>query len=796
MPNPQTQNTLPTERNATLFLRRAAEVLLWTLVLCTCVAKFVPFSPEFPSGGLDPSWRFGMGQAIAQGMHFGTDVIFTFGPYASVYMRQFHPATDGLMLSATLYLAVAYWVAAFLAFRNAPRLWVLLFTLFLAGGLYLRDPLLFSLPLLLGLAVWNGQNAEHGWLKHGKSAPFSLALLFTPLGMLPLVKGSLLVLCCAVVALCATYLLSLRERRQAAACLLGPLAALPVFWLLSGQSFSVLPAYLTSMLPIVSGYTEAMAIPGPLNEIWAYLVASAVLACAILCAPMKWRGKALLFTLSGGYLFLSFKAGFVRHDGHAIIAAGSLGLAAIALTAVLRSRAVVAGLAFSFIAWGMIDYHYMQVSAAQFSENVSSLYRGAWQGAARRLTRPDSLRSEYDSAVRSLRNHAALPQLPGTADIYSFQQSDLIASGNRWAPRPVLQSYSAYTPALAELNRQHLLGTAAPDNIVFRVESLDGRLPAMDDGASWPALLGRYQPTGLLNDVVLLKKRAALPAAGADAARPLAVSELRFGEAVSVPKVQGKIFVQLDIKPSLLGRLVSFLYRPDQLQMTLKLQGGHSKTFRIISGMARAGFILSPMVEDTKEFLMLYGDDALLDEKRVESISIGTSSGSNLLWSNTYRVNFGLLPAKAPAEVADMLGLDQFADLPADLSRETAQCGGAIDVVNGGPVPTAGLRTSALLRMQGWLTQLPAPQRVVKQIYIVLTDAAGRRVYARTHVVQRPDVAAGFQQPELVNAGFVVNADLSKLQGKYKLGLAFEQDGRLGHCSQFDLPLVIGKSTH
>src|SRR5260364_219639 len=72
---------------------------------------------------------------------------------------------------------------------------------------------------------------------------------------------------------------------------------------------------------------------------------------------------------------------------------------------------------------------------------------------------------------------------------YLFVQSVLLlTAGNLWSPRPVIQSHGAYTPKLARLNELHLLSERAPNNIVFKVEPIDGRLASLEDGLSWPIL--------------------------------------------------------------------------------------------------------------------------------------------------------------------------------------------------------------------------------------------------------------------------------------------------------------------
>jgi hypothetical protein len=62
------------------------------------LAVFVPLNPEMPSHGLDPSWKFAMNEGVARNLVFGRDIVFTFGPYASIYTEVYEPQTDKLML--------------------------------------------------------------------------------------------------------------------------------------------------------------------------------------------------------------------------------------------------------------------------------------------------------------------------------------------------------------------------------------------------------------------------------------------------------------------------------------------------------------------------------------------------------------------------------------------------------------------------------------------------------------------------------------------------------------------------
>src|SRR5260363_50250 len=96
------------EMSKKLYYLHLSRIVLAGLLFVTIIAIFVPFMPYMPSSGLDPSWVYGTNQAVAQGLIFGRDFIFTTGPYGSIYTKAFHPATDYLMLIGGFYLSICY----------------------------------------------------------------------------------------------------------------------------------------------------------------------------------------------------------------------------------------------------------------------------------------------------------------------------------------------------------------------------------------------------------------------------------------------------------------------------------------------------------------------------------------------------------------------------------------------------------------------------------------------------------------------------------------------------------------
>ena len=71
----------------------------------TSLALLVPFKPNMPELGLDPSWRMAMSVALAQSMKIGREIVFTVGPYSQIYTRYYHPQTDTLVMMASVALA-------------------------------------------------------------------------------------------------------------------------------------------------------------------------------------------------------------------------------------------------------------------------------------------------------------------------------------------------------------------------------------------------------------------------------------------------------------------------------------------------------------------------------------------------------------------------------------------------------------------------------------------------------------------------------------------------------------------
>jgi hypothetical protein len=77
----------------------------------------------------------------------------------------------------------------------------------------------------------------------------------------------------------------------------------------------------------------------------------------------------------------------------------------------------------------------------------------------------------------------------------------------------VFQSYSAYTPALQEMNAACYEAPDGPDCVLFALQPLDGYFPTVADSQALLALFAGYDPQFVERDFVLMQRKRS-PAGG------------------------------------------------------------------------------------------------------------------------------------------------------------------------------------------------------------------------------------------------------------------------------------------
>lgn len=768
---------------------------------------YVPFRPVFPGSGLDPSWMLGMNELMSKGAVFGQDVIFTFGPLASVYTIYFHPATDSLAMATSLALALSaiYCWRVILAGRShAVWLWVSLVCWFCLNS---RDALLFVVPLLacLASALWvldqTAGDAGRGGTQqvHGKLTPVWLVLVWGAVGVLPLIKGTMLVMTAALAGLTALFLLAQRRVPMAVLVLIAPCSVSVLAWVGLGQGVENLPRYLGSMSEIIVGYTEAMSygLDKPLNRVQLALfclMALMLLHRAWLFGLQRDRlAAAFFFVVLAACLFLSFKAAFVRHDeGHAIVAMN----VALVLVCVVWARfdlpqhgrwrwALVA-----VLLWYAVMMGYRGWTPVQHMSNWLSTQKASLVAIFDRATGSTTHLDAFTAGYAAIRAAYPIPHLPGSVDVYSTNHAVAMAHALPWNPRPILQSYSAYTPALARLNRDHLLGVRAPDWVWFTVEPIDGRLASQEDGVSWPVLLRDYEPVKKARGGMVLKRRvvgvASVPLPGTT----LLQRRVALGERIELPGNGSALSFSLDARRNALGRVMHTALKARSLMIELELASGETRRLRLVSSMLVDPVVLSPLVESSEEFALLYGDLSALADKRVVAMTLTESDKGPSHWQQSMEVTIRTAPQVGlqPEAMYRASPLPALEPLPADVKTQPIKCQGHVDAINAQPSKDGLVLRAQTLRARGWFWGGDATATVPRRPIILLADGRGRWKLP-LEPESRADVATHLGQGTPTDVGWTVMSDLRSVVGDFSLTLAYESEGGLQTCS--NLPLTL-----
>lgn len=657
-------------------LAGVARGALWAatgaLTLAFALTALVPWEPGFPALSLDVSWSMVLHEAYGRGWRFGSDLMFTYGPLGFIAAGSYHPKTGNVMLALWSLFAVGYWAIVFaLARRLVPSA-------------------LLALPLLVMIVAVASVGVDSFFLAYAALVPIvylALDRTETPLlhvtaalvGLVALVKFTFLV-AAVILVVCVAADLAVRTRRVPRV-LLTFLGTALAGWLASGQRLWDVPSYLFTSFEIAKGYGPAMPIDGPIDEvyIWAGLSVTFVAVAIAAARPRPW----LLAAGFAGWSFLAFKAGFVRHDGHSVAAAGALFLTVFVYGAFVAPKhgrivralflciLVAATLAFSDV---VETYYRSRFSSFVWSKLTAESIRDA-KAALAILAEPDPRPGLYHAYVDRMRAQSPLPSVPGSVDVFQSLCGLSLAHGMEYRPRPVFQSYATYTERLAEYNAEYLKSDRAPQFVLVHIDAVDFHAPMAEDAAAWPVLLSRYELRELRHGFVLLERSSA--------PKPIEVTPISTQSSAAmrgtynVPDVgQDLVWVEISVRRTPLGWLQGLVFQIPPPVLRVELQDGTRHAFRLPVAVAEGGFILSPSIINEIGLARTLAGDWPRAE-RVVRVSVATAFGAEAYYAPDYALSFKRIHirglgqgARVPSSFANLLRLATTGGPPGVALRE------------------------------------------------------------------------------------------------------------------------------
>ncbi|MDM8562761.1 hypothetical protein QUF54_05345, partial [Candidatus Marithioploca araucensis] len=603
-----------------------------------CVVALVWLSTIYfgaPTAGnaLDASWTQSLAYAFKHHFQAGVDYLFTFGPLGYIY----HPRSSydvdlfytfiAWHIITGLFFAVIF-VTYTQKIDGKIDKFIYLFLVLVVISSFPDDPRYFlGIVASVVLAISPPPFFKHSILRY--TTLVGLILLF--LAVVSLTKFTHFVLAGVGVLSMTVAIWHSYSRKFALIIPIVFTIFLLCIWLISGQSLLNLPTYIINSLQITSGYSDAMSGGFKITEIKLAMANIFVIMLMVLlaCFIKPWKMKRFIIASMVFFgIFIAWKAGFVRHDAHSLIFFAFAVLAPffieydksmhrflILAFRVLRYIAIFTALSGLFIAGSAINYTHSNFMAKWNQRIVNNL--------TTLLNLPD-LKAKRDKKLDRLKQKYNLPKIravvgQATVDIFSWEQGVLFLNELNWHPRPVFQSYVAFTPSLIALNGDFYASEQAPEFVIFKLQAIDGQFPLMNDNEALKILLRDYQPI-LSEKGYFLLKRVPRSQGAVSAGETLLSREIKIGEPIDIRALSNKsLLLSLDIRKSWMGHLSSLLYKMPDIYLEIEATDGTKMSYRIIPGMTQSGFVINPLILNQADLVGWYTETAL---KRVATLRV------------------------------------------------------------------------------------------------------------------------------------------------------------------------------
>jgi hypothetical protein len=417
------------------------------------------------------------------------------------------------------------------------------------------------------------------------------------------------------------------------------------FWVLAGQAISNLPAYLGNSWEISNGYLAAMAVNRIPITTWCIAGGICLLVIAFILSLLWSRNlgaeKWMLLYFCCAWYFV-WKYGVTRADAvHILVFFPTAFVLCAAAPGFFQRRHC----------WSFLDVNLILSLAGLWSYNSGYLrqipsnlahHLHAVPGELFRPKRQAQRFASAEAAMEKAQPSKNLRAIVGqeTIDVINFDQYFALREHLNYWPRPVFQSYSAYTPALLKQNLRFYQSSSAPQFVFARLQSVDSRFPAQDDSLLLEELPRRYSIAKEANDFLLLHRKPLQPS-GELVREKFPMRYVSFGQEIELPEtVNCAVELRAMFKPSIYGAARAFFVQPAEISLVLTDGKHRQHTWRLIPEIAAAGFLVQPLLESDKDFANFM---AARPGRFVRSIRFEPVSATGNCWSQI-SIQFSKLP--------------------------------------------------------------------------------------------------------------------------------------------------------
>lgn len=705
------------------------------------------------TGGLDPSWIYGINVFNDMGFKYGRDLAFTYGPLGFL--------TNTHNIGNNLTFALIFWGVIF-----AVHLFLLIYIFWIDRDIKVSKTNIIISLLLLAVSIsmaWSRNiSAEYyitmiilislsiAWYSQRKGLFFTIACILTTILLFIKFSGAITSLT-AIVLLLALYIF---KNKKNGIQLLKIFLIIPIGfvagYLIYNPSISNMITYIKDAAEISGGYNIAMSTLSRRTILLKALIMLFAYISTIIFIFFINRDTSFYMMIFSGAFFMIFKHGFVRgDDGHTFIFFSGFLMFFSIIILFINTKQIYQ---FSkeknnVLIMGMILILAMILPSGLRADNIEKLISGRY----------GMLISDIGKVIKE--PIIGTGQLPkeildkiGLEPVTIFPQEISFAAYNQitYVPMPIFQAYSAYTPYLDNRNAEFFKSEYAPEYIIFDIGAIDNRIPLVEVPATWDAIYKNYYAVMCEKGLVLLQKEENNLSYEKT---EIASKNITKDEIIKIPESEKNVIMTVDMKLNLLGKLCKIFFRIPEVTMKAVYSNGEAIAGRIIPENLSNGIIINNLPNSSENTILMLNNGKINSSvAQIRFYGVGLK-----YYNNNLKVTFETSGYEKPKKELpqDVFAVVKNADeylKSIQKSEEEVLC--SIDRINNMPV-TEGLKVSQEngLKFTGWAVD-SANQTVGQEVYIKIGD----KLYAGTRT-DRGDVANYLGKPDYKECGFAVNIE-------------------------------------
>ena len=549
---------------------------------------------------LDPSWGIALNYASINNLVWGEEISFTYGPLSYLTTRIGWGHNKFVILFYDLFVLVNYFFIFYFSVSKTKNKLITILSIVSICIIFPTWSGYAGTLILMAFLIF--------WIKLSIDEPkifyYVFQIIIVTLAFFIKFNTGLIALPFFLSGLIYNFIIHKEKKIYFVLFALIPFILIILFSNL--LNVSLLP-YIKSGLEMIKGYNQIMYLENSIHNsiIHACILLGLVLLITLINLNVfdkeKWFKNLVILFLTGSSFFILYKQTFTRADGHVFdffIFVPILILCNIDLHFNTQKRY----LKILFIVVLLIPFKFLIFDNEREIEITTKLPKTTYLSGFNAFT--------PTSGMHLIPNTSQFPQNVlnkignQTVDIFPWNIQLLLLNNLNYKPRPVIQSYTAYTSYLEEMNFQHYNSNKAPEFVVYDLASIDGRYAFFDEPKVNLALTKNYKIVEKFDfdgrNLLLLQKRSDF--------KPLKFEKIKeYAMYIDSPLVPEEgTFYQVGVYDNFLGKIVSIIEHSPEIQLLITTEDGSISEFRTSKLLLESGLFFNRFVNETSKFSNIF----------------------------------------------------------------------------------------------------------------------------------------------------------------------------------------------